>query len=109
RTPRSLPPGVDQQTFAAAQAACASKRPAGGGFGGGGGAGGANNTEFKAYASCLADHGVTVTTTGTGAQQVQRIDRTDPDFAAADQTCAALRPQGGRPGSTTTTTAGAQS
>lgn len=105
RPPQSLPPGVDQKTFDAAQSACASKRPTGG-FGGGGGA---NNTAFAAYASCLADHGVTVTTAGTGTQQRQQIDRTDPDFAAADTACAALRPQAGAPGSPTTTAAGGQS
>jgi hypothetical protein len=43
RPPRSLPPGVDQKTFDAAQTACASKRPTGGfGGGGGGGRGGGN-------------------------------------------------------------------
>src|SRR5437588_9371625 len=54
-TPRTLPSGVDQKTFEAAQQACASLRPQGG-FGGGV----RDSAAFRAYASCLADHGVTV-------------------------------------------------
>jgi hypothetical protein len=98
RTPRSLPAGVDQQQFQDAQQACGSLRPQGG-FGGGGRA--AGSSAFQAYASCLADHGVTTTTTaGSQQQRGPGFDRDDPAFAAADQTCRALLPQGG---STTTT------
>ena len=80
----SLPPGVDQATFDAAQQACASLRPAGG-QGGRGGAAGA------AYRSCLADHGVTVPSTSSGGPPPS-IDRTAPNFAAANDVCKALLP-----------------
>jgi len=78
----SAPPGVDQATFDAAQQACASLRPAGGPGGRGGAAG-------AAYRSCLADHGVTVPSTSSGGPPPS-IDRNDPNFAAANQTCRAL-------------------
>jgi hypothetical protein len=108
RTQPSLPAGVTQQQFDAAQQACESLRPAGG-FGGGGG-GVRNSAAFKAYVSCLADHGVAVSTTtststtaGTASPQRpgQQFDRNDPHFASANQVCMALLPQP----STTTTTA----
>ncbi|MCU1486996.1 MAG: hypothetical protein JWN67_3742, partial [Actinomycetia bacterium] len=101
--PPSLPAGVTQAQLQAAQDACADKRPAGGGFGGGGGGGAAGSTAFQAYASCLADHGVTVTTASTTAGQPARpgIDRNDPDFAKANETCSALLPQQGSPSTTT--------
>jgi hypothetical protein len=111
RTPRSLPPGVDQQTFDAAQTACADKRPAGGfrGFGGG-----ANAAAFAAYASCMKDHGVTIPTRGAGGGTTTSVpqappptvDRSSPQFQAANQICSALLPQpgaNGGPGSTSTT------
>ena len=111
----TLPPGVDQQTFQAAQQACESLRPAGG-FGGGNGQGGIRNSaEFRAYVSCLADHGVPVSTTtststppsttaggGGGGRPGQQFDRNDPHFASANQICMALLPQ---PSTTTTTAA----
>lgn len=105
RTRPSLPPGVDQQTFQAAQQACESLRPTGA-FGGQGGA--RNNPAFRAYVSCLADHGVAVSTTtststasGNAQPTGREFDRNDPHFAAANQVCMALLPQP----STTTTTA----
>ena len=81
----SAPPGVDQASFDAAQQACASLRPAGGQGGRGGGAAGA------AYRSCLADHGVTVPSTSSGGPPPS-IDRSDPNFAAANDVCKALLP-----------------
>jgi len=120
---------IDQKAFAAADAACADKRPTGidvqqllqrrGGPGGGGGFGGA---AFRAYTSCLADHGVKVvtptTTTGDATATTvagapgagggrSTFDRNDPNFAAANEACKALLPAGpggaGGPVSTTTT------
>jgi hypothetical protein len=101
----SPPPGVDQATFDAAQTACASLRPAGGP----GGAGSGGRTLPAAYLSCLADHGVAVSTTTTspgatpssGAAAGPAIDRSDPRFAAANQVCAALLPA--RPATSSTT------
>jgi hypothetical protein len=84
----SLPPGVDQATFDAAQQACASLRPTGG-------RGGAASA---AYRSCLADHGVTVPSTSSGGPPPS-IDRNDPNFAAASQACRALLPSRGSNGS----------
>jgi hypothetical protein len=101
RTAPSLPAGVTQQQFQAAQQACASLRPTGG-FGGANGGGVRNSAAFRAYLSCLADHGVPVsTTTSTTApvRQGQLFDRNDPHFAAANQVCMALLPT---PSSTTT-------
>ncbi len=101
-TPPSLPKGVTQSQFDAAEKACASKRPTGG-FGGGGGAGG--QAAIQAYVSCLSDHGVKVTsssaaTTAAGAAPTPQFDRSDPKFAAANKVCRALLPSG----ATTTTT-----
>ena len=108
RTAPSLPAGVTQEQFQAAQQACASLRPAGGGFGGGGIR---NTAAFQAYVSCLADHGVAVSTTTTSTSTTagtappqrpgQQFDRNDPHFASANQICQALLPQP----STTRTTA----
>lgn len=84
----SLPPGVDQSTFDAAQQACANLRAAGG-------RGGAATS---AYRSCLADHGVTVPSTSSGGPPPS-IDRSDPNFAAANQACRALLPNRGGSGS----------
>lgn len=86
----SLPPGVDQSTFDAAQQACANLRPTGGGGRGGAAA--------AAYRSCLADHGVTVPSTSSGGP-LPSIDRNDPNFAAANQACRALLPNRGSNGS----------
>lgn len=93
----SLPPGVDQATFDAAQQACANLRPTGNGGGGArGGAAGA------AYRSCLADHGVTVPSTSSGGPPPS-IDRSDPNFAAANQACRALLPTRGAGNSSSST------
>jgi hypothetical protein len=100
-TPNSLPKGVTQSQFAAAQKACASKQPSGG-FGGPGGGQGAN----AAYVSCLRDHGVTIPggssqTTAAGATTSRpSFNPSDPKFAAANKVCQALLQNG----STTTTT-----
>ena len=110
RTQPSLPAGVTQEQFQAAQQACESLRPTGG-FGGGAGGGVRNSAAFQAYVSCLADHGVAVSTTtststtaGTAPPQRpgQEFDRNDPHFASANQVCMALLPQ---PSTTTTTAA----
>ena len=98
---RQPPPGVDQATFDSAMQACQSMLPQGG-------YGGANNSAFQAYRSCLADHGVPVptTTNDPNARGGGRIDRNNPNFAAADAVCRPLLPaQGGGDGNTTTTTA----
>jgi hypothetical protein len=92
----SLPPGVDQATFNAAQQACANLRPTGGGGGARGGAAAA------AYRSCLADHGVTVPSTSSGGPP-SSIDRNDPNFAAANQACRALLPNRGSSNSSSST------
>jgi len=94
----SLPPGVDQSTFTAAQQACANLRPTGNG-GGGGGRGGA---AAAAYRSCLADHGVAVPSTSSGGPPPS-IDRNDPTFAAANQVCRALLPNRGSSNSSSST------
>ena len=91
----SLPPGVDQATFNAAQQACANLRPAGGGGARGGAA-------AAAYRSCLADHGVTVPSTSSGGSPPS-IDRNDPNFAAANQACRALLPSRGSSSSSSST------
>jgi hypothetical protein len=101
-TPRSLPKGVTASQFAAAQKACASKLPAGGSgrFGGG--------QAFQAYASCLRDHGVTISSVPRGTSPTTAVgtprptfNRNDPKFVAANKVCRALLPN-----RTTTTTAG---
>ena len=96
----SLPPGVDQATFNAAQQACASLRPAGGGSRGGAAA--------AAYRSCLADHGVTVPSTSSGGPPPS-IDRNDPNFAAANDACRALLPTRGSNGSSSSSSSNASS
>jgi hypothetical protein len=81
----------------AADKACASSRPSGGN--------GGNSSAIQAYVSCLADHGVAVSTTtsttakagttnstGAAGRRPPSFDRNDPAFAAADQACAPLRP-----------------
>ncbi len=92
------PPGVDNATYQAALSACRSLIPAGG-------PGGQQTASArKAYATCLSQHGVTVTTDAQGNPDLQGIDRTSPAFQAANGTCRALLPQ--RPQATTTTMAG---
>ncbi len=121
------PTTIDQTAFKAADAACAAQRPTGidiatllsprGGFGGNRGA---NSAAFRAYVSCLSDHGVKVTTPTTSANAspttaagsssssvpapVPTFDRNDPAFAAANQVCSALLPNNGAPGGAGTTT-----
>lgn len=77
-----LPDGVDQQAFQDAMQAC------GGGSFFGGGPNGPGGTAFEAYVSCLTDHGVTMSTAGPRTQ----LDSSDPKVAAAEKTCAPLRP-----------------
>ena len=91
--PRNLPKGVSLKKYQAAQKACASKLPAGGfGFG-------ARNTpQFQAYLSCLRDHGVKVPANGS----LRSLNRNDPAFQAANQTCGVLLPS--RPGAPSNTT-----
>ena len=92
------PPGVDNATFQAALSACRSLVPAGGQ------GGGQSASARKAYASCLSQHGVTVTTDAQGNPDLQSIDRTSPAFQAANTTCRALLPL--RPQAPTTTVGG---
>jgi hypothetical protein len=64
--------GGSNSTFQKAQQACASLRPSGGGrFGGGGFA-----TAFKAFDTCMADHGETIPTTRPAEPPQQ--DNTSP-------------------------------
>ena len=78
------PTGVDQATWAKAQAACASVRPTAGANNGG------NNSAFAAYRNCLSDHGVTI----TAGPNAAALNTADPKVAAADAACAPLRPTG---------------
>jgi hypothetical protein len=91
---KTAPAGVDPTKYAAAFAACQSKLPTG--------RGGAafNSSAFRAYRSCLADHGVTIPATGGFGS----INRSDPKVQAAMKTCQPLLPAGGFGRTTTTTT-----
>jgi len=89
-TPGSLPAGVDVQKLQSAMQACGG---AGGRFPGGG----QNSQAFKAYTSCLSDHGVKVPTQA-GSNTPPSFDRNSSAFASANKVCAALLPN-------TTTTA----
>jgi len=81
--PRNLPKGVSLKQYNAARTACASKLPAGGfGFGQ------RNTPQFQAYLSCLRDHGVKVPTNGS----LRSLNRNDPVFQVANQTCGVLLP-----------------
>jgi hypothetical protein len=110
RTPQSLPAGVTQAQYTAAQKACASKLPTCG-FGGGRG-GAAGTAAFQAYTGCMKDHGVTVgsfrpggaTPTTAAGSTPTTSPRNNPKFIAANKVCGALLPTFG--GGTTTTTAG---
>ncbi len=109
----TAPAGVDTAKYATAYAACKSKLPTGDGNGAL-----QNNSAFKAYVSCLLDHGVTLpstpttvaggttppTATGATATTPTTFDRNDPKVQAAMQTCRPLLPARGT-GATTTTTA----
>lgn len=105
-TPNSIPGLTAAQQ--SALNACRSQLPSGGRNGPGGGA---NSQALQAYLSCLSDHGVTVPTTTSGSStsgigasgSVLNAVRSDPKFAAANQTCRALLPT---PGGSTTTTNG---
>lgn len=97
-----LPEGVDQEALQEAMEACADLAPEGG-FGGG--PGGAGLEALEAYRSCLADNGVEVPESTEGSPPAS-IDETDPDFAAANEVCAALLPEQGEGASTTTTSEG---
>jgi hypothetical protein len=79
RPSTSLPAGADQAALAAARQACQSLQPTDRGP-----ANGPPSQAFQVYASCLKDHGVTIT---PGAPE-----RTDPAFQAADAICGVLRP-----------------
>ncbi len=90
---------------AKAVAACQSLQPQ---FGGGNRA---NRAAYQAYLSCLADNGVSVptTTAGQNAGPPPTVNKSDPNFPAANAKCKVLlpaNPSGGAPtpaGSTTTT------
>jgi hypothetical protein len=132
--PPSTTPGATRPTMTPVQRqaqqeafqACRSLAPAGGfGFGGGGAR---FLSQLRAYASCLSDHGYTKlqaalpppttagptssATSGQAAGAGQRlrqvlsaIDRNDPAFVSANQSCQALAPNLNGPGTGTTTTA----
>lgn len=93
-----LPPGVDRATYDAARQACESKLPARN-------RGDANGSAYRAYLSCLRDNGLSVPTTEPGRRP--SIDRSDPKFAAADETCSVLLAPDSGAVRTTTTAAGA--
>jgi hypothetical protein len=106
----TAPAGVDAKKYATAYADCKSKLPTGGGVGAL-----QNNSAFKAYVSCLLDHGVklpttpttvaggTTPTTATGTTPTT-FNRNDPKVQAAMKTCRPLLPARGAGASTTTTT-----
>jgi len=114
----SLPAGVTQAQYQAAQQACRSQLPTGG-FGG---FGGANSAQLAAYRNCLQLHGVTLPTGGAAGGQPPASNQTstsagsttppaggfgglntsDPAVQAALTACASLRPA--RSSSTTSTT-----
>jgi hypothetical protein len=72
-----------------AMKACASERPS---FGGGasGGTGGFDSSAFKAFQSCLKDHGVAVASASPGA-----YNTSNPKYAKAFKVCGVLLPQRG--------------
>jgi hypothetical protein len=95
-------PASERAAFTKAESACASLRPK---FGGGGGG---STAAFDAYRNCLKLHGVTLPT-GRGAggfpgSGTSTPTTTTPKEKAAETACASLRPKGGFPGRTTTTT-----
>lgn len=73
--------------------ACASLRPQ---FNGRGGAGGAGSSAFKAFASCLKDHGVVLPTASPGARGHRGpglgLNTAEPTVGAAYAVCKALLP-----------------
>ncbi len=89
--PGALPEGVDQEAFAAAQAACADLAPAGGpgGLGGPGGAGSIDESALAAFRSCLSDNGVEL---AEEQDPLRDLDRSDPAVQSAVDTCAPLLP-----------------
>jgi hypothetical protein len=109
----TAPAGVDAAKYATAYADCKAKLPTGAGNGAL-----QNNSAFKAYVSCLLDHGVKLPTTSTtvaggttpttaaGATSTTptTFDRNDPKVQAAMKTCRPLLPTRGTGASTTTTT-----
>ena len=96
-----MPKGVSQKKFDRAQKACRSKLPNGGRGGGPGG----GSEAFQAYLSCLRDHGVKVPEPGkNGSNRPPSFDPNDPTFAAANQTCGVLAPNGGVTPTTQVTT-----
>lgn len=105
--PAGAPAGADAEKFQAAMQKCGGS--AGGPPGGFGGGPGGGSQAPAAYFSCLADHGVKVPTPPSGStpgsipRGPSALDalRSDPKFAAANETCRALLPT---VSSTTTTT-----
>lgn len=103
-----LPPGVTQQQMSSARQACANLRPQRNGRTG------FNRQAFAAYRSCMSDHGVTLpnrpatgtdgapsSSTASSSTPPVTIDRTSPQFQAADAICRPLMQSAGG-GSTTT-------
>jgi hypothetical protein len=80
----AAPAGVDQSAWTTATQACQSLRPTAGPNGGN-----ANNSALAAYRNCLAEHGVRPTT--------GPVNTADPTYVAAEQACAALRPNRATP------------
>lgn len=96
--------GIDGEAFAAAREACADLAPEGAVMFGGPGGAGIDESAFRAYRSCMADHGVELPEAGpAGAERGDgaagaappevSIDRDDPEFAAAHEVCASLLPE----------------
>jgi hypothetical protein len=90
---------LGREAFEAAQAACEELLPEGAVmFGGPGGPTGAgvDASAFRAYTSCMADHGVELPEPGEGAAPPVRSDRDGsdeaPELEAALEACGALLP-----------------
>ena len=95
------PKASARRSSTSAQKACRSKLPNGGRGGGPGG----GSEAFQAYLSCLRDHGVKVPEPGkNGSNRPPSFDPNDPTFAAANQTCGVLAPNGGVTPTTQATT-----
>lgn len=88
RPSTTLPPGVSEDQFNKAQAACRDKLPQRPNANGGQG------QRAGAYLSCLKDNGVAVDPTA-GMQQLDKLDKSSQTYQSAQTKCSALTPQGG--------------
>jgi len=90
--------GIDGDAFEAAREACEDLLPEGAVMFGGPGGAGIDESALRAYRSCMADHGVDLPEPGPAgtdgaAPPAISVDRDDPEFAEAQETCAALLPE----------------